>query len=447
MKIKKDNLTGHSFKEKKSVWIIMLLVIVSSVLTAVDLNEAKETVLEWKAKPGNKIFELNRLLNKGDKVQSWSKTIIIETGGYLFLVDPTPELNWEHECEWVFIPQDAKVESIIYKMKSPPVTDNDNELKQIWGEVLDNTVSYRSIQNKIPNIPSNDVAPPNRKRHALLISGGYDRSNNHIRYWGDMAFMYRTLVGYYGFAPGDITICMADGNNPAVDRSNGTSSPTDLDGDGVGDYTLDSTRQTVIAQLEALSRRVGENDLVYIFTTDHGGWDERTGNCRLWLWNRTSLWDYEFDNYIRALPSSAVKVIMMEQCYSGGFIDDLGDIPNLVISTAVDGTHPSWAGDTYPEFNEFCYEWTAAVNWRYDDIYNTSPRNIDADSDNNQICEIDEAHNWAVNHDDAADNPQWMDNHSIGALVNLHGNFTLPGESMDNINAVLTIITNLLLDD
>ena len=137
----------------------------------------------------------------------------------------------------------------------------------------------------------------------------------------------------------------------------------------------------------------------------------------------------------------------MEQCYSGGFIDELQDVHNLVISTAADAENVSYAGDTFPNFNEFCYEWTASVNWRYDDIFDETPDEIDADSDNNDICEIDEAHDWAENNDDSNDNPQLMDNSSIAGIINLNGDFLLPGEEEMDKKIMMSIINMLLNDD
>jgi hypothetical protein len=52
-------------------------------------------------------------------------------------------------------------------------------------------------------------------------------------------------------------------------------------------------------------------------------------------------------------------VITMEQCYSGGFIDDLIS-DNRVISTACRFDEVSWSG-VDPSYDEYVYHWTSAV--------------------------------------------------------------------------------------
>jgi hypothetical protein len=399
--------------------------------TGITFKQASEIVINnvlKKNTKGVRVYGLDKVFTKGKNIPGWRDTITAPDNSYLFFIDQHPLANWEHDCTWVLVSTDGKVTK--YKRRTPPKSEyyaHMNELtdprlyKDTTDKKIRKAVQYR--QRKIFAARGDTITgrTVTGNCYALLVSGGYDRWNNHIRYWGDIAFIYRTLIHYYNYDKSNVVVCMSDGDDPAVDRSDGNSSPTDLDSDGVSDYSKDAGRNTVLAELQNLVNTVGPNDQVFIFTSNHGGNDNPSqDDVHLWLWNQEQLYDYEFADYINQLPASSIKIICMEQCFSGGFIDDIQDngTNNVVMSTACSYGESSWAGDTYPEFDEFVYEWTSAVNWATDDIYG-SPTSVDADTDNNSICEIDEAHQWAVAHDDAAESPQWLDTGSIGDTANL----------------------------
>ena len=58
--------------------------------------------------------------------------------------------------------------------------------------------------------------------------------------------------------------------------------------------------------------------------------------------------------------SFKIAIFTMEQCYSGGFLDNLS-APNRVIATACRWDQVSWACDSEGNWDEFVYWWTAAV--------------------------------------------------------------------------------------
>ena len=405
--------------------------------------EAYEVVLKKVCRNntrGIRIYGLEQNVKKGEKIPGWHDEVIIPHTGYLFFIDNHPLANWQHECTWVFVSLSRQVTS--FKKRTPPRDAYLLRMKELTDSKLYPGTTYEKIRqsvkekqqklfgaDKYENQP-NDITG---NRYALLISGGASMGNNHIRYWGDIAFIYRALINYYGYDKSNIVVCMSDGDDPTVDRSDGTDSPLDLDGDGLDDYSLDATYTTVTAELQNLVDTAGPDDLVFIFTTDHGGNDNPAlDDVFLNLWDWEILEDYEFADYVDQLPVDTLKIITMEQCHSGGFIDDISDngTSNVVMSTAAGYWESSWAGDTYPEFNEYVYEWISAVNWATDDIYGT-PASTDADTDISAICEIYEAHQWAVAHDDASESPQWLDNDSIGQEVSLWGRI-----SQDNLDIV-----------
>ena len=207
--------------------------------------------------------------------------------------------------------------------------------------------------------------------YALLISGGYNKENNYIRYWNDVSCMYKTLRSKYCYPEDHIFVLLSDGTDPAADRNTGLAdtpydnSPTDLDGAGRPvDVYGPATKQSVTDTLGYLigtpiqPGKLGKEDHLFIFTTNHGGKEEGTNRVRLWLWNGEYIWDNEFADLLTGYPDQQVKSITMtmEQCYGGGFVDDFTDPARVpagqtrVIATAANDIEPSWG-------NDFSYWW------------------------------------------------------------------------------------------
>lgn len=419
--------------------IILTVFLITAVgAGAIGFGKATEIVLDdvlLGSYEGTRVFGLEEITKEGTVIEAWHDSVVAPSDSYLFLIDPYPLANWEHPCQWVFVATDDG-DVTVYDMTTPPkylqasmveVTDPTPYLEPSYGEIR------KMIDRKLEEAfgPRGYVPPAEGtrgNRYALLISGGANSSNNHIRYWGDIAFIFCALKHYYGYNDSEITVCMSDGDDPAVDRSNGTNSPLDLDGDDEDDYYLDAEYDTVIAQLQYLVDNVEAGDTVFIFTTDHGGTNGGY-NTYLNLWNWGTLNDSEFASYIDDFPASTIKLFSMEQCYSGGFIDDLESLDNVVIATAVPYNKLSYAGNTYPYFDQFAYEWTAAVNFYDHDTYPIPdiPESfyrtgaVDADEDDDGFCQMDEAFNWSLDHQYPQDDPQYEDTSGIGDMVDLFG--------------------------
>ena len=378
-----------------------------------------------------RLFVQPEMVSSDQSVQSWKREIFRAPGqGWLLFIDPTPRANWEHPCTYVFV--DAQTGAVAqYPATLPPSTQDDlREITQGRDNPLpgESERAHAWFDKQIQRVPK--PARDNRGRSfAFIISGGASQGNNHIRYWNDSSFMYKTLVNYYEYPDENIYVCISDGLNPAVDRSDGTNSPPDLDGDGDDDIQYPATYEYIELVFNELATILTASDQLFVFTTDHGGL-ESGWDCYLNLWNWEELRDDQLAAMVNALPCEAV-MCCFEQCYSGGMIDDL-ESDGHVIATAARYDELSWAMSNLI-YDEFVYYWIAAVNW--EDPYGVP---VDADTNNDGIVSMHEAFIYAEAHDQASEHPQYSSTPpELGDLLNLHG----------NLEGVYLAVDEVIIDD
>lgn len=293
-------------------------------------------------------------------------------------------------------------------------------------------------------VPPALVQPPQPTRYAILFSGGANEKFNWSRYWNDLTFMYSTLVNHLGFPPGNIAVLYADG------KAKDTQIPVDY-------AATPASLQTVFGLLREVAT---ENDLVFFFTTNHGGgfdehdppyvdskgiWQRISGrqdsnhdepaSDMLWedIWNldfdgdgtqtrddivswdeeltawKDQVFDDEFSELFEDIAYSTM-IIVMEQCFSGGLIYDMhGD--NRIIISAAGETEPSSAMSTTlttpdkDKFDEFSYYFTSALNGA-----DHKGNGVNADTNNDGHVSITEAFNYARTNDTQPETPWYEDN-------------------------------------
>ena len=240
--------------------------------------------------------------------------------------------------------------------------------------------------------------------YAVLINGGRNRLTNHERYWNDCAFLYRTLRQTYHLPQRHIKVLMSDGGAPGDDmlRADGRgflSSSIDLDGDGEWDVEYPALRQTVTKVLYDLAMKLTDEDHLFLFVIDHGGSDDKVSDSFIWLWNEERLEDYALGLLLSLFHVASINVVM-GQCYSGGFVDNLMR-NGFVMTTACSGNELSWVCPDLP-YDEFVYHWTCAVNGS-----DTDGNRIDADTNGDGQVSMAEAFEYARSHDRTNETPQY----------------------------------------
>ncbi|MBN1763260.1 MAG: hypothetical protein JW878_09350 [Methanomicrobia archaeon] len=370
----------------------------------------------------------------GTVVESWYGSIELpQEEGWFFFIDDHPRANWEHPCRYVFVDLTGNI--TVYTATTPPT--NLGELAILRGPQAKSGREGEVQTKRYPSITQQMAAPDQEASehlYAVIISGGYDLANNWCRYWNDVAFIYTTLTQIYGYADDHIYVLMADGTDPGDDRRvyewNSTrgdfeywidSSPLDLDGDGDGDVDYATTRANITAVFDALSGTIGAGDSLFVFATDHGSYNTSTQKAVLILWG-DYIYDDEFTLELNKISNETEAVmIVMAQCFSGGFIADL--LPgsqDRVIATACNETELSWAMLPYYYYDEFSYLWTSAVAWQ-------TPEGVpvNADSNSDGAVSMREAFDYAVALDTANETPQYSEspagvgsNLTLGSLSN-----------------------------
>ena len=326
---------------------------------------------------------------------------------WVIFVDAEPMKGWQHDCYLLAIPKTSAVPATATTPKAKillklPPTGNYKPL-----EVKNR---YGSNANATPRVPK--IAESNgqsssaaQRTYAIILSGGVNKLSNYERYWNDCSFIYQTLVNRYGVPKDNIVPLMSDGNNPAEDMSTYTgfkSQPLDLDFDGVDEINLSASKANIQSSLESIKSKIQKDDQLFFFVIDHGGTTDNNTNSYICLWGAEKLFDYELASMLDSFTSDSVNVnVVLGQCYSGGFIDNLTKV-GCVVATASTGAEPSWACTRIP-YDEFVYQWTSAINGATHDGIT-----VNADTDNNHRVTMEEAFTYAKSHDSRTENPQYI---------------------------------------
>ena len=240
--------------------------------------------------------------------------------------------------------------------------------------------------------------------YAVIVNGGRNKLTNHERYWNDCAFLYRTLRHTYHIPQRNITVLMSDGGAKEDDmiRADGwgfRSSPTDLDGDGQPDVDNPAKREILVSVLYDLSKKLTTDDHLFLFIVDHGGSTDHQSDSFIWLWNDEKMEDYALALLLRLFNVASMN-ILMGQCYSGGFMEELAR-EGRVMSTSCCGNEQSWASPNH-KYDEFVYHWICAINGA-----DETGHPVNADADNNGEVSMAEAFEYARSHDRANETPQY----------------------------------------
>lgn len=412
----------------------LLLFLLSNSFGQTSISEATKKVNEFisELQIGEHLLYQNPEIVKSEtELATFEKSIIsIPSDSWLFFLDKNPLKGWSHSCSFLFV--DIKSGKIIEKeWKLPP---NNLDRWKLLTEIKEQSeIKLFDFKKSDATLLKSGLTPANC--YAVIISGGYDMANNWQRYWNDCSAIYSALVDVYNYEDDHIYTIMSDGTSTANDRriSGGyDSSPLDLDGDGDNDIQFSATRANITAVFNTLSGLLDSDDYLFIFVTDHG--DQESGqDALIYLWGET-IRDDQFATEVNKVNAGEISIVM-EQCYSGGFVDDLASL-NRVIATACDFDETS-CGMGYYTYDEFVFDWIAAVAGE-----DPNGNAVDADANNDGFVSMLEAFNYAEANDACSETPQYSSNKDyLGENLTLLGYELCITENVHNqtINSDRTI--------
>lgn len=352
---------------------------------------------------------------------------------WLIFIDEHPFANWSHACKYIFVNVDNGTYDVFNRNVPPLSYDGLLVIKQMTFPFEPAGNTDLNIKNNTKSVSRVGGTPCSYNNYAVIISGGGSMESNHVRYWNDCSFIYKTLVNDYNYDRSHIYVLMSDGTNPANDRKwpNGTydSSPLDLDDDGTPDIQYAATKSNLWLVFNELSNVLTQENDLFIYTTDHGY--ILNSHSLLNLWGE-SIYDYEFANLLSNINAHTISVVM-GQCNSGGFIDDLS-AANRVVMTACTANQSSWSMNNL-YYDEFVYHWTSAMAKK-----TPSGNSVNADANSDGCISMEEAFLYAKNNDTQNETPQYNSNPVVlGRQTFLNRFISLQGPSQFCDTAVYTL--------
>jgi hypothetical protein len=205
-----------------------------------------------------------------------------------------------------------------------------------------NPLRCRWLFNALVLISTCGVQPLSATDFFLTIGGGYDRSGNQASLEANVVFFQQLLTDKHR-GPRHHDVFFADGDDPTTDLQILAEKPatsarpaTELLSAlyrrrGEAHLTYRNHQVTEIAGpleptliragLEAVAKTAQSGDRLIIYVTAHGSAGPKGDkfNTTIDCWNGRNISAREFTDWLNKLPSEVPVVMVMAQCYCGGF--------------------------------------------------------------------------------------------------------------------------------
>lgn len=374
------------------------------VLSAPKIEALKSRALKELVSPKTAVRIVPQVLPKDLTILAGPlQKFALARASVVTFLDDDPQANWGHACRYAlsdgegdgtpYAVIDAMFPPHVLEGKLPILEVHRPELTEVRPRIEAKLPSRavveraREVLTKIPGLKLRTA-----RRFALLFSG-----HSNARHLNDLEYLYRTLVDLYGYDPGDITVLNHDGtlnhdDSPTVSLNAwpGDGSAYRIRVDGAG------TAAAFDAALDALKGKLRAGDSLLIHTNNHGGLDSTSNTAYLCTrevngtWG--AYWPSNLGAKLAALPKFTELVVMMEQCFSGGFSQTVLDKTTATrtsFASAVPWNKPSYGN---ANFDFFAEDWISAVTG-FDSL--RAPLVFNPDSDQSGEVLINEAYGYA----------------------------------------------------
>ena len=342
---------------------VVLLMIISTLLFAdfskteaisVILNEIVEEQLEQI----NVFVDYNIVSSENYELTTYRSLTNPYSQSWLFFIDDHPRDNWEHACRYVFMDVVSGNYQII--SETTPKLNYEYILEEV-------SLAVSLPESNYSDEPPNNERSRNPDPHkwAVFISG-----HTQLRFWNDMSHLYCALTleengRSYNYTDDNIIVLSWDGevdpNHNQYESFYGPLDPSDHIDDAC-------TRITITNTFNDLAEQLGPEDMLFIYITDHGSWEPGTSLHSIVVYDGNGgielFYDWELAGLLNTI-NCAQMIIVMQQCFSGGFIPEL-QAPNRLIYSSTSDDWTSTGGHDDPNhpannFDEFSYFWITAV--------------------------------------------------------------------------------------
>jgi len=336
------------------------------------------------ALPPARRFDTNLYLDTvpyeaGDVIGPEFQGIRASRRSVLIFADENPLANFGHDCRYLLY--DAETQKFLKQERArfPPFRHRaPGTFRPVYQPVrfacachtLPPPPIYKVLAD--PNVPLDQSPQPvyktlnnssaQRERYAILFAGRSDR-----RHLNQLEYCWRMLTGPYHFEPENVFVLFFDGTRTLPDWESATNWPQE-------NFTLlpqyDDPYQLKIfgtgdqsgfrKACGEIAKSLSKDDLVFIQTSGHG--DAKSGRSYLLQHDEQRYFVDEFCKDLQLLGDHESLLILMEQCYSVGFI-----APLLNAQAAIQAKRLSIAcasqGYSFPAsgglFNAFGMGWIA----------------------------------------------------------------------------------------
>lgn len=274
------------------------------------------------------------------------------------------------------------------------------------------------MRTTITTIDIGSIIATMQRKYAVLICGDVAESGAAFNcFWNDTYWMYQALQAK-GFSKADIYVLYGNGSDWAC--PNPRYKPPA--GEKVTDFP--ATMGWVTKVLDGLKNgdaangiaKMDSNDILFVWTFDHGAGGSPAYLCLMDGWYK----DSDFAAKLNAIPC-AKRYVFMQQCRSGGFIDDLASTKTFM-STACKSTENAYVGDEYEMYSGVKYTHGEYNYHIISSLWGATPTGapINADSNGNGKVSVREMHNWEASHENSGgETPQVNDPGGIGLISHL----------------------------
>jgi hypothetical protein len=257
-------------------------------------------------------------------------------------------------------------------------------------------------------------------RYAILFAGLPDR-----RHLNGLEFCYRTLVDRYRFDPENVISLIRDGSLDARDDLSPVIASPRWPGDGTPyrmRVTGEGSRQGFRHALDTLKRKLDNNDLLFINTTGHGGnYGDGRGPYLIAFPGGSHYTTSEFCEDLADLPQHHSLVVLMSQCFSGGFntaVIRASTAERAFIAASADDRHRSFAMSGDNDWDSFQRSWIGAIAGR--DVDGSALPREPATDDVGRVT-VRAAFDYASDHriKEPRDTPQCTSNSEVAERITL----------------------------